>query len=107
MRTCRCETVVTFFHVSTLTPKAVILAELRMILLQAQKRASAKDLDFSAYNFTIDEGIKTGESHPPKNLRVQVALLRGAQVNSFSKNESSSPAGKKELAPRGRQITRE
>ncbi len=33
------ETVVTFFKVSTLTAKEVILAELTMILLKAQRRA--------------------------------------------------------------------
>jgi hypothetical protein len=38
LQTIESETVVTFFQVSTLTLKAVILAELRMILLQAQKR---------------------------------------------------------------------
>jgi hypothetical protein len=56
-----------------------------MLLLQAQRRASADDLDSSAYDFTLDEGIEPGESLPPMNLRVQVALLRGTQVNSFSK----------------------
>jgi hypothetical protein len=85
LQTIESEMVVTFFRVSTLTPKAVILAELRMILLQAQKRASAEDLDSSAYDFTLDEGIKLGESLPPMNLRVQVALLKGAPVNAFAK----------------------
>ena len=85
LQTIESETVVTFFRVSTLTPKAVILAELRMILLQAQKRASADDLDSSDYDFTLDEDIEPGESLPPMNLRVQVALLKGTQVNSFTK----------------------
>jgi hypothetical protein len=78
-------TVVTFFCVSTTTPKAVILAELRMILHQAQQRASADSLDTSTFDFSLDEGIEVGKSLPPINLRVQVALLKGALVNTFLK----------------------
>jgi hypothetical protein len=76
---------VTFFRVSTMTPKSVIMAELRKILLQAQRKASANSLEYSEYDFSIDDGIEMGESLPPMNLRVQVALLKGAQVNTFSK----------------------
>ena len=85
LQTIESETVVTFFRVSTLTPKSVILAELKKILLQAQQKASAESLDFSTYDFSIDDGIELGESLPPMNLRVQVALLKGAPVNAFSK----------------------
>jgi hypothetical protein len=66
-------------------PKAVTLAELRMILHQAQQRASADALDTSTFDFSLDEGIEVGESLLPMNLRVQVALLKGAPVNAFLK----------------------
>ena len=78
-------TVVTFFCVSTMTPKAVILAELRMILHQAQQRALADARDTSTFDFSLDKGIEVGKSLPPMNLRVQVALLEGAPVNDFLK----------------------
>jgi hypothetical protein len=85
------ETVVTFFKVSTATPKNVILAELTKILLEAQNRSrndySRKDevFDLTAYDFSLDEGIEIGESLPPMNLRVQNALLRGQEVTAFNR----------------------
>ena len=85
------ETVVTFFKVSTATPKNVILAELTKILLEAQNRSrndySKRDelFDLTAYDFTLDEGIEMGESLPPMNLRVQNALLRGQEVTAFNR----------------------
>ncbi len=85
LQTIESKTVVTFFCVSTMTPKAVLLAELRTILLQAQQRASEEALDTSTFNFTLDKGIEVGKSLPPMNLRMQVALLKGVPVNAFSK----------------------
>ncbi len=85
LQTIESKMVVTFFCVSTTTPKAVIKAELKLILLQAQQKASADSLDSSSYNFTLNNGIEVGESLPPMNLCVQVALLRGAPVNAFAK----------------------
>ncbi len=75
----------TFFCFSTMTPKAVLLAELRTILLQAQQRASEEALDTSTFDFALDKGIEVGKSLPLMNLRVQVALLKGIPVNAFSK----------------------
>ena len=84
------ETVVTFFKISTSTPKNVILAELTKILLEAQTRSrndvSSDDyFDLAKYDFALDEGIEVGESLPPMNLRVQNALLRGQEVTVFNK----------------------
>ena len=85
------ETVVTFFKMSTATPKKVILAELTKILLEAQSRSSndyttvGELSDLTTYDFTLDEGIEMGESLPPMNLRVQNALLRGQEVTAFNR----------------------
>jgi hypothetical protein len=85
------ETVVTFFKMSTSTPKKVLLAELTRILLETQKRCGEEfkdrqDLhDLNAYDFSFDEGIKYGETLPQMNLRVQNALLRGQEVTVFNK----------------------
>jgi hypothetical protein len=51
------ETVVTFFKVFKMTPKAVTLAELWKILLEAQRRGLDNLLDTSTYDFTLDDGI--------------------------------------------------
>jgi hypothetical protein len=51
------ETVVTFFKVSTLTPKEVILAEFTKVLLEAQRRVLDDLLDTSIYDFFMDNGI--------------------------------------------------
>jgi len=85
LQTIESMTVVSIFRVSTLTPKAVLLSELRTILLQAQQRASEDTIDTSPFDFTLDEGIELGKSLPPMNLRVQVALLKGLPINAFSK----------------------
>ena len=62
------EMVVTFFKVSTLTPKEVLLVELTKILHEAQKRAQDDLLDTTTYDFSLDEGIKMVVSLPPMNL---------------------------------------
>jgi hypothetical protein len=69
--------VVTFFKVSMMTPKEVILVELTKILVEAQRKASDDLLNTSIYNFFIDEGIKIGQTLPPMNLHFQVAMLKG------------------------------
>ena len=85
------ETVVTFFKMSTATPKNVILAELIKILLEAQSRSrndytkSDEIFDYTAHDFTLDEGIGMGQLLPPMNLRVQNALLRGQEVTAFNR----------------------
>jgi hypothetical protein len=85
------EMVVTFFKMSTATPKKVLLVELARILVEAQKRcrydllAKDKFFDTSTYNFTLNEGVESGESLPPMNLRVQNALLRGQEVTVFNR----------------------
>jgi hypothetical protein len=69
----------------------VILAELTKILLEAQSRSrndhtrSDDVFDYTAHDFSLDEGIEMGESLPPMNLRVQAALLRGQEVTAFNK----------------------
>ena len=85
------ETVVSFFKMSTATPKKVILAELIKILLETQKRIKEEAMnsnefyDFTKYEFSLDDGVEFGETLPPMNLRVQNALLRGQEVTVFNR----------------------
>ena len=85
------ETVVTFFKMSTATPKKVILAELIKILLETQKRIKDEAVkhdefyDMTKYDFSLDDGVEFGETLPPMNLRVQNALLRGQEVTAFNR----------------------
>jgi hypothetical protein len=85
------ETVVTFFKMSTATPKKVILAELTKILLETQKRIKEEGMksdefyDMTKYDFSLDDGVEFGETLPPMNLRVQNALLRGQEVTVFNR----------------------
>jgi hypothetical protein len=79
------ETVVSFFKVSTVTPKYVILAKLKRILLEAQRRVQDELLDITTYDFTLDKGFLDGASLPETNLCVQNALLRGQEVTAFNK----------------------
>jgi hypothetical protein len=82
--------VVTFYKVSKLTPKGVILAELKKILLMAQERAREDKLDEDLYNFTMDINVKIGESLPTMTLWVVQAKLKGEYVTTF--NKLSNPA---------------
>jgi hypothetical protein len=79
------ERVVTFFKVSTMTPKEVILVELTKILLEAQRRASDDLLDTSIYDFFMNDGIEIGQSLLSMNLYIQVAMLKGLPVNAYNK----------------------
>ncbi len=85
LQTIESETVVTFFRVSMMTPKSVLLAKLKEILLKTQQQASKDLLDTSTYDFSLDKGIEIGNSLPPMNLCVQVATLKGLPVNAFNK----------------------
>jgi hypothetical protein len=78
------EMVVTFFKVSTMTPKEVLLAELTKILHEAQKCTQQVSLDTNTFDFTLDDGIKIGESLQPMNLCIQIAMLKGLPVNTFN-----------------------
>jgi hypothetical protein len=79
------EMVVSFFKVSTVTPKHVILAKLKRILLEAQKRVQDDLLDITTYTFTLDKEILDGASLPEVNVCVQNALLRVQEVMAFNK----------------------
>ncbi len=79
------ETVVSFFKVSTATPKHVILAKLNRILLEAQRRMQDDLLNITSYDCTLDKGILDGASLPETNLCVQNTLLRGQEVTAFNK----------------------
>jgi hypothetical protein len=74
-----------FFKVSAATPKHVILAKLKRLLLEAQKRVQNDLLDITTYDFTLDKGILDGALLPEMNLCVQNALLRGQEVTAFNK----------------------
>ncbi len=77
--------VVSFFKVSTVTPKHIILAKLKRILPEAQRRVQDDLLDITMYDFTLDKGILDGASLPEMNLCVQNLLLRGQEVTAFNK----------------------
>ncbi len=79
------ETTVTFYKVSKLTPKAVILAELKKILLMAQEWAKEDNLDKELYDFAMDIDVETGDSLPAMTLRVVQAKLKGEYVSTFNK----------------------
>lgn len=79
------ETVVTFYKVSKLTPKEVILAEMKKILLKAQERAREDELDFDSYDFSLDLGIEPTASLPEMTLKIQTAKLKGEEVSTFHK----------------------
>ncbi len=64
LQSARSETVVTFFKVSTATPKHVILAKLMRILLEAQKKVQDDLLNITTYDFMFDKGILDGASLP-------------------------------------------
>jgi hypothetical protein len=71
------ETVVSFYKVSKLTPKEVLLTELRKILLAAQERAKEDNLDPDAYDFTLDLDLEETDSLPKMTLKIQTAKLKG------------------------------
>lgn len=76
------KTIVSIYKVSKLTPKEVLLAELKKILLNAQERARNDDLDFNAYDFSLDLDVESKESLPEMTLKVQTAKLKGEDVSS-------------------------
>jgi hypothetical protein len=78
------EMVVSFFKVSTATPKHGILSKLKRILLKAQRRVQDDPLDITMYNFTLDKGILDCASLPEMNLCAQKVLLRGQEVTAFN-----------------------
>ncbi len=78
------KTVVMFYKVSKLTPKNVLLAELKKILM-AQNRAREDALEEDLYNFLMDIDVAIGETLPEMTLRVVQAKLKGEYVSTFNK----------------------
>jgi hypothetical protein len=73
------ETNVTFFKVSTATPKDVILADLSKILIAAQDMAEADSMDLNDYHFFDGCGHTTWQDtpcHKPTNPKLQVEETR-------------------------------
>jgi hypothetical protein len=79
------ETMVTFYKVSKLTPKDVLLAELKKILHMAQARAREEELEEDLYDFLMDMDVAIGETIPDMTLRVVQAKLKGEYVLTFNK----------------------
>ena len=79
------ETVVSIYKVSKLTPKAVILEELKKILIMAQKKARADELDYKCFDFLLDLDVEDHSTLPAMTLRIQNAKLRGEDVSTFNK----------------------
>jgi hypothetical protein len=79
------ETVVTFYKVSKLTPKDVLLAELKKILHMAQARAREDKLEEDLYDFLMDMDVAIGETIPDMTLPVVQAKLKGEYVSTFNK----------------------
>ena len=79
------KTVVSLYKVSKLTPRDVILEELKKILLLAQEKARADNLDHERYDFLLDLDVEDHSSLPAVTLRIQAAKLRGEDVSTFNK----------------------
>ena len=79
------KTVVSFYKVSKLTPREVILVEMKKILLMAQDKARQDGLDHGLYDFTLDLDVESTESLPDMTLRVQTAKLKGEDVSTFNR----------------------
>jgi hypothetical protein len=77
--------VVTFYKVSKLTPKDVLLAELKKILHMAQARAREVDLEEDLYDFLMDMDVAIGETILDMTLRMVQAKLKGEYVSTFNK----------------------
>ena len=59
------ETVNSIYNVSKLTPKEVILEELKRILIMAQEKAREDNLDLERYDFTLTSMSKTHQPSRP------------------------------------------
>ena len=79
------ETVVSIYKVSKLTPKDVILEELKKILLMAQEKARKDDLEPELYDFLLDLDVEDTSVLPAMTLRIQAAKLRGEEVATFNR----------------------
>ena len=73
------------YKVSKLTPKEVLLAELRKILLAAQERAKEDGLDPDVYDFILDLDVEETDSLPKMTLKIQTAKLKGGDVSTFNR----------------------
>ena len=79
------ETVVSIYKVSKLTPKDVILEELKKILLMAQEKARKDDLEPELYDFLLDLDVEDTSVLPAMTLRIQAAKLWGEEVATFNR----------------------
>jgi hypothetical protein len=79
------KTIVSIYKVSKLTPKEVILTELKKILLMAQDKARENSLDKDLYDFLMDMDVAIGETLPDMTLHVQTSKLRDENVSTFDK----------------------
>jgi hypothetical protein len=79
------ETVVGICKVSKLTPKEVLLAELRKILLAAQEKAKEDNLDPEVYDFILDLDVEDFGLLPEMTLKIQTAKLKGKDVSTFNR----------------------
>ncbi len=86
------ETVVTFYKVSKLTPKDVLLAELKKILLMAQWEDK---LEEDLYDFLMDMDVAIGETLPEMILHVVQAKLRREYVSTFNKLNNQAQFARK------------
>jgi hypothetical protein len=77
--------VVTFYKVSKLTPKDILLAELKKILHMAQARAREDELEEDLYDFLMDMDVAIRETIPDMTLHVVKAKLKGEYVSTFNK----------------------
>jgi hypothetical protein len=79
------ETVATLYKVSKLSPKDVLLAELKKILHMAQAKAREYDLNEDLYNILMDMDVAIGETMPDMTLRAVQAKLKGENVSTFNR----------------------
>ncbi len=79
------KTVVSFFKLSTETPEAVIIAEFKKILIQAQEIAAEEDDEYRfEFDWSMDLDVPLNRPIPIITLRNQVTKLQGEDLSIFS-----------------------
>jgi hypothetical protein len=79
------ETVVSFYKVSKLTPKDVILAKMTKILIKAQDMAKEDGLKDDLWDFSMEIDVPAGKTLPEMLLWVLTAKLRGEDLSTFNR----------------------
>jgi hypothetical protein len=79
------KTVVSFYKVSKLTPKDVILVKITKILIRVQDMAKEDGLEDNLWDFSMDINVPISKILPEMLLRVLTAKLRGEDLSTFNR----------------------